>query len=173
MKLLQLSVGIAILGLTNFAWALDTKTSQSTNDHTPKMFSQEEMVWVEGPPSLPKGVQMVVLEGNPKNSGPFTMRIKVPGDFIIPPHKHPGVEHVTIISGSANFGSGEKFDKDKTQPLKTGGFAFMNPNMVHFVYIPEETVIQLHGIGPWDIKYIDPKDDPRSVKTTKPVSDRF
>lgn len=164
MKLLHITVGVAILGLANFAGAMDEKSTQTANNHAPKIFAPDAIVWVEGPPSLPKGIQMVVLEGNPKKAGPFTMRIKVPADTIIAPHKHPGIEHVTIISGSANFGSGEKFDKEKTQPLKTGGFVFMEPNMAHFVYIPEEAVIQLHGMGPWDIHYIDSKDDPRLVK---------
>jgi hypothetical protein len=34
--------------------------------------------------------------------------------------------------------------------------------MVHAVWIEGETIVQLHGMGPWVINYVNPADDPRN-----------
>jgi quercetin dioxygenase-like cupin family protein len=104
------------------------------------------------------------LEGNPAQEGPFTMRLQVPDGYSIPPHWHPAVEHVTVISGTFNLGTGEKFDKSQTRALPAGSFAFMQPGMRHFAWAKGETVIQVHGMGPWKLNYVNAADDPRNKK---------
>jgi quercetin dioxygenase-like cupin family protein len=96
--------------------------------------------------------------------GPFTLRLQLPDGFSIPPHWHPAVEHVTVISGTFNLSMGEKFDKSGGRALSAGAFAFMPPGMRHFAWTTGETVIQLHGTGPWKINYVNPADDPRKPK---------
>jgi hypothetical protein len=71
------------------------------------------------------------------------------------------VEHVTVISGKFNLGMGEKFDQSKGNEMPVGTFGFLAPQMKHFAWASEETVIQLHGEGPWEINYVNPSDDPR------------
>jgi quercetin dioxygenase-like cupin family protein len=88
----------------------------------------------------------------------------MPDGFTIPPHWHPAVEHATVISGTFNLGMGEKIDKSAAHALSGGGFAFMPPGMRHFAWTTGETVIQLHGIGPWKINYVNASDDPRKPK---------
>lgn len=126
-----------------------------------EMYQPGEVQWKPGPPSLPAGVQFAVLEGNPSQPGLFTMRLKAPDGYRIPPHWHPATEHVTVISGTFHLGMGETFDQAKTQALQPGGFVYMEPGMRHFAYTRGETVIQLHGQGPWQIHYVNPADDPR------------
>ena len=75
-----------------------------------------------------------------------------------------GGEHVTVISGTFNLGMGEKVDKSGGRALSAGAFAFMPPGMRHFAWTTGETVIQLHGTGPWKINYVNPADDPRKTK---------
>ena len=87
-----------------------------------------------------------------------------PTGYTIQPHSHPGVEHLTVISGTFNLGMGEKFDKSGGRALGAGGFAFMPPGMKHFAWTTGETVIQLHGVGPWRINYVNAADDPRNKK---------
>lgn len=125
-------------------------------------FNTADVAWVDGPPSLPAGVKVAVLEGNPAQPGPFTLRLRAPATVTIAPHTHPGVEHVTVISGTFRIGHGETADWTKTTALKSGGFTYLPPNTAHFARADAGTVIQLHGIGPWEIKYINPADDPRS-----------
>jgi hypothetical protein len=90
---------------------------------------------------------------------PFTFRIKLPSDFKIPAHSHPAIEHVTVISGTFNIGMGDKLDPSKTQAIPAGGVAIMQPKMNHFAWTKEETIVQVHGVGPWAVNYVDPADD--------------
>lgn len=56
---------------------------------------------------------------------------------------------------------GSKVDRASTQPLSAGGFMAMPPQVAHYVYVDEETVLQITSVGPWASDYVNPKDDPR------------
>lgn len=131
-------------------------------DH--QFISADSLKWVDGPPSLPPGAKAVILEGNPAKPGPFTMRLKLPADYKILPHTHPAIEHVTVLSGTLNIGTGDAFDSGKTTPVGAGGFAVMQTGVKHFVWCKEEVVLQAHSIGPWGITYVNAADDPRNSK---------
>lgn len=126
------------------------------------MVTEKDLEWKEGPGSLASGAEMVVLEGDPSKRGPFTMRLKLPSGFEIAPHHHPAIEHVTVLSGTFHMAEGERFDREKGKELPAGSFAVMPIGMRHYAWASEETVVQLHGMGPWDIIYVNPEDDPRN-----------
>ncbi len=142
------------------AWSAHEAKSGTMNAHA--IHRPADIKWQDGPPSLPPGAKFAVLEGDPAKEGPFTMRLRVPDGYKIPPHVHPGVEHVTVISGSFNFGMGDKFDAKATQEFPAGTFGYWPPGMKHFVWVKGETIVQLHGIGPWKVEYVNPADDPRN-----------
>jgi quercetin dioxygenase-like cupin family protein len=129
-----------------------------------ELFSPDRIKWQEGPASLPRGAMIAVLEGDPSKEGPFVFRVKIPDDYRIPPHTHPKTERVTVISGTFNIGMGEKFDKKETKPMVAGTYGHWAAGMKHFVWAKGETIVQFHGMGPWSIEYLDPKDDPRKAK---------
>lgn len=131
------------------------------------MAAPAEMQWADGPPVLPPGAQIAVLSGNPMQEGPFVFRLKFPGGYKIPAHTHSIAELVTVMSGTLNFGHGEKFDKAKTMPVPVGSFASIPAGHPHFVWTDEEVVVQIHGDGPFDIKYVDPEDDPMKKQASK------
>lgn len=128
------------------------------------MIVPKDFEWKDGPASLPAGTKAVVLEGDPTKEGPFTMRVKIPANYKIPPHTHPGVEHVTVLEGSLQMGVGEKWDDKGMTDLPAGGFAVMEIGTKHFAGSKDGATIQVHGIGPWGINYINPADDPRKKK---------
>jgi hypothetical protein len=111
--------------------------------------------------SLPAPAQMAVIEGDLAKSEPFTFRLKLPANYRLEPHSHPAYERVTVLSGTLHFAHGDTFDQEKTQPLRAGDIAIMPPGAPMFGYTEEETVVQLQGIGPWGIDYLNPADDPR------------
>jgi hypothetical protein len=127
--------------------------------HSPK-----DLKWVDGPPSLPRGAKIAVLEGDPSKEGPFVFRALLPDGYRVPPHTHSKVERITVISGTFNIGMGDKFDQTKTQPMPAGAYGFWPAGMKHFVWAKGETIIQFHGTGPWSIKYLNPEDDPRNER---------
>ena len=92
------------------------------------------------------------------------MRLKMPDGYRIPPHSHPRVEHVTVISGTAKVGMGDTFDESKMNSFAAGSFAAIEPGVHHYAMASGETIIQLHGMGPWAINYANPNDDPRKKK---------
>lgn len=120
------------------------------------------LAWKDGPGSLPKGARWAPVEGDMTKAGPFTVRLKLPANYDIPPHWHPAIEHVTVLSGSFYMGTGEKFDRSRATKLPIGGFAMMAVGTRHFAFTTEEAVLQLHGMGPWGITYVNPADDPRT-----------
>ena len=118
--------------------------------------------WVAGPPSLPAGARAAVIDGDPSREGLFTMRLWMPDNFIIPPHTHPAFEHITIISGVLHIGMGNTVSMARATELRQGAFNVVAPGMAHFVHAAGETVVQLHGMGPWSLKYVNAADDPRN-----------
>ena len=122
------------------------------------MLDPSELVWKELP-SLP-GVKIAVVEGPLDQPVPITVRLKFPPNFKVMPHWHPGIEHITIISGVLNMGLGSVFDPSKTRALGPGSLSIMQPKTQHYVWTSEETIGQVHSIGPWSVNYVNPADDP-------------
>lgn len=122
-----------------------------------------QIEWQDGPASLEPGAEMAVLEGDPSETGVFTMRIRMPDGYSISPHSHPNVERVTVLSGTFLLGSGENVNERYATRLETGSYTSMPPEMVHYAFAEGETVIQLTTVGPWVINYTNPEeDDPRT-----------
>jgi quercetin dioxygenase-like cupin family protein len=136
------------------------KTEQAAGESV-KAFTPDKVEWNAAPDALPSGAQLGVLEGDPMKSGPYTMRLKMPAGYRIPPHFHMAREHVTVVSGNLKVGMGDKFDEGSMNSFSPGSFAYLEPRTHHYAMADGETVIQLHGMGPWAIRYVNPSDDPR------------
>jgi len=133
----------------------------AADDSRPSIFTPSEIKWIDGPPSLPASAKLAVLEGDPAKPGPFVMRLKLPDGYRLPPHIHPKPERVTVIAGTFNIGMGDKFDATKGTAMPAGTFGTWEAGMKHYVWAKGETIVQLHGNGPWVIEYVNPTDDPR------------
>lgn len=127
----------------------------------PSLFMLADIQWKDGPPSLPAGSKVAVLEGDPTKEGPFTMRLKLPDGYRIPPHTHPKTERLTVLSWTFRLGMGGQFDEKALRTMPAGTYGYWPAGMQHFVQVQGETVVQLHGMGPWQIVYVNPADDPR------------
>ena len=125
------------------------------------MVLPSELKWAPVP-SLPPGAQIAVIEGPLNQAVPITARIKFPANYRLPAHTHPVIEHVTVISGTFHMGTGDKLDTGKTMALTPGAFAIMQPGTQHFAWTADETIVQVHSVGPWGIEYVNPADDPRN-----------
>ena len=129
-----------------------------------KVVTLSDVQWGDAPASLPAGAKMAALDGDPGKAGSFTLWLKAPAGYKIPPHTHPTTERVTGISGNGRLGMGEKFDENAAKDVTPGTFVVLPAEMAHFAYFPQESVIQVQSEGPFQIKYIDPSDDPRGAK---------
>ncbi len=142
---------IGLCGIASFASAEDAHTIITPND----------VKWAPAPKILPAGAETAVLFGDPTKEGLFALRLKVPSGYAVPPHTHPVDEVVTVISGTISLGMGERADRSAAKELPAGSFVALPPDMAHFAYFDEETVIQITTNGPWGIKYVNPADDPQ------------
>lgn len=118
----------------------------------------ENVKWVDHP--VFPGVKLAVLHGNPSQPGPFAVRLWFPANYQIPAHYHPNDENVTVLSGSANVGHGDRLDKTKTTNYGPGDFFRVPANMRHYAWTAAETVIQSHGVGPAGVTWVNPADKP-------------
>lgn len=144
-----------------FACASLVAPAQAAESHADHVFvAPKDLKWADVP-SLPAGAKAAVIEGPMNKPGPFMIRVKFPANYKVPPHWHNGIEHITIISGTLNMGMGDKFDQKKTRPLSAGHVSIMQPKTNHFVWTKTETIAQIHGMGPWEVTYVNPADDPR------------
>ncbi|MGE0724828.1 MAG: cupin domain-containing protein [Alphaproteobacteria bacterium] len=121
----------------------------------------DEVKWGPAPPSLPPGAQAAALLGGPAKEGPFVIRLKFPPGFVIPPHRHSKDEFVTVLAGGFAVTAGDRLDRSAARPLPPGSFVHLPAGMPHFAWAEGETIVQINGNGPFDVVYIDPKDDPR------------
>jgi quercetin dioxygenase-like cupin family protein len=124
--------------------------------------SPAALQWGAAPPSLPTGAEMAVVSGDPGKKGMFAVQLKMPAGYAVPAHHHPTAETVKVLSGTLNYGMGDKLDKAKAMPLAAGKSVAMKAMMNHWVYADAPATIEVSGMGPLQITYVDPKDDPRT-----------
>jgi quercetin dioxygenase-like cupin family protein len=156
--------GVAVAAVA-LAWLAGPTGGHERRDAMEAAIHRPDRIdWKDGPPSLPPGARFAVLEGDPAKPGPFVIRVKVPDGYKIPPHTHPKPERLTVISGTFHLGMGDTFDAKKGQEMPAGSYGAWPAGMKHYAWVTGETVVQLHGDGPWAINYLNPADDPRNAK---------
>ena len=95
--------------------------NSSHADHI--MVLPADLKW-EDAKANPPGAKIAVIEGPPNEAVPFTFRVKFPADYKLPAHWHSVTDHVTVLSGTLNFGTGDKLDTTKTKALTPGSFSY-------------------------------------------------
>jgi quercetin dioxygenase-like cupin family protein len=155
---------IAVLALAAFrATGAEEPTNPAAATVTSHiMVSPEALTWGPCSPALPAGSQCATVEGDPAAPNVlFTFRAKLPGGYQIAPHFHPADEHITVISGAFHMGMGKTVDRAAGHAMKAGSFMVMPKGTAHYAWTEDETIVQVHAIGPWGITYVNPADDPR------------
>jgi quercetin dioxygenase-like cupin family protein len=156
---LLIVVALLLCALYSFGTVGEDKEAEHKDRHV--ILAPDALQWKPNP-NLPPGAQSAVLSGDPtKSGGLYAVRIKLPDGYKVPPHWHPVDENVTVIRGTLLIGLGEKADRAKLKEVPAGAFMHMPKQMRHFAMAKGETVLQLHGIGPFEINYVNPDDDPR------------
>jgi quercetin dioxygenase-like cupin family protein len=162
MKTLAFTVALALLTLPPAARGADPKKKGAAAKPEAVFFNADELKWGDAPPDLPKGGQLAVLHGDPSKKGAFTIRFKMPDGYKIPPHWHTQDEQLTIVSGTLMLHMGDTMAAP-AHDLGAGAFHFLPGRMHHAAEAKGETVVQIHGTGPFDIHYLNPADHPSKV----------
>jgi hypothetical protein len=127
----------------------------------------DEVKWGDAPPVFAKGAKMAVLSGDPGKAAPFVARLMLPANYKVAPHWHSADEDLTIISGTFYLAEGDKLDTKNAHAIKAGGFHHLPAKTHHFAFTKGPAVVQINGMGPFDITYINPADDPSKAPAKK------
>jgi len=149
-------LSVVFLASAGAAWAQAPAAGPAHTVVTPAALQ-----WGPGPPALPKGVMVAVLSGDPSQPGPYVLRAKMPAGYVIKPHWHPTDENLTVLSGEMKAGMGDALDETSMDTMTAGSFARMPATMRHSVVVKSDTILQVHGTGPFVLTYVNPADDPR------------
>jgi len=115
-----------------------------------------------GTPAVELGgtLRMAVIQGDPTKPGrTYTMRLSCTDGMKVAPHWHPTTENVTVIKGAAAVGMGSKWDDAALQEVATGGFFTAGAQMRHFLQCKGDTIVQVHGVGPFVVNFVGPDDN--------------
>lgn len=115
-----------------------------------------------GTPSVDMGgtLRVAVIQGDPMTAGrSYTLRLSCTDGLKIAPHWHPTTENVTVVKGAAAVGMGTKWDDAALKDVPTGGFFTAGAQMRHFAQCKGDTVLQVHGIGPFVVNFVGPDDN--------------
>ena len=103
-------------------------------------------------------MSVTVLSGVPQQDGsPFVLRLKLTAGATVAPHWHPVDEHLTVLTGRFHMGMGDRFDKAAGSVLAPGAYTVMPKSAIHFAWVDDETVVQIHGTGPFKTFFVEPQ----------------
>lgn len=125
---------------------------------------EHEFEWGPAPAVFPPGAEMAVLQGDPSTSNEFTVRLRLPNGYKIPPHTHPTIENVTVISGTFLAGMGAQFNEASMDRFGQGEFISIPNNHAHYAMARGQTIVQVHAMGPFALTYVNPADLPHAAR---------
>ncbi len=155
---------LAIALAASVALLAQQPTGTSGSAAMPTIFVPSEANWGPAPDVLPSGAEFAVVDGDPTGTGPYTVRLKLPDGYKIAPHYHPKDEALTVLEGTFLVGMGDQFSESSLKTLSTDSFGKMPANMHHFAQAKGATTIQISGMGPFQMTYVNASDDPRNNK---------
>ena len=153
MRKVLVGVLVAMVVISAVAVAADAKSQHV-------IVFPKQIKWGPPPPVFAQNAQFTVLAGDPSQPGLYAVRLRLPAGYKIMPHWHPTDEHVTVLTGEFGIGMGEKWDKAAIKTLPQGGYVLLPAEMRHFAGAMTDTTIQVDGMGPFQLTYVNPADDP-------------
>lgn len=106
------------------------------------------------PKTLPSGAHDFILSGNPGKHELYAFRFELPANYKIPPFVLTSTSYITVISGKLYISEGNKISKSDRYLLSSGSYIVVPPNKPLTFLTKEKTILQFHGMGPLNVKYV-------------------
>jgi len=153
--LAAIAVAGGIAASATAAFAQDEQMELARPDETPALHdvTAADLAWdnLEVPGFLP-GMKIAPIHGDPSVvDEPFTFRVAFPDGYKFPPHWHPRAENVTVLEGTFLLAMGNELDDSKLKSYAPGDYLFIAAENPHYGLMKGPTVLQIHGIGPFEI----------------------
>jgi quercetin dioxygenase-like cupin family protein len=148
------SFSLVAAALAVFAVASNSQEKKD-GDSAHKIVHSGDLKWTP----IIKGCDLAPVSGDPNAEGTaFVLRLRCVDGAKIPAHWHPTDENVTVLKGTFRVGMGETFDESKLQTMNVGNFVSMPKEMRHFGVCKGETIVQVHGAGPFKVNWVNPSE---------------
>jgi anti-sigma factor ChrR (cupin superfamily) len=146
------SICAALIGLAVVATGVYSQDKkESTESH--KIVHYGDLKWTP----IIKGCDIATVAGDPAAEGaPFVIRLRCADGAKVPAHWHPTDEYLTVLKGAFLVATGETYDESKLQTMNVGNFILMPKEMRHFAMNKGETIVQVHGTGPFKVNWVNP-----------------
>jgi quercetin dioxygenase-like cupin family protein len=160
-----LAVCAGVIGLAALATGLYSQEKKESSD-AHKIVHYGDLKWTP----IIKGCEIATVAGDPSaEGGPFVIRIKCAAGAKVPAHWHPTDEYLTVLKGAFLVGTGDAYDESKLQTMNVGNFILMPKEMRHFAMNKGETIVQVHGTGPFKVNWVNPAEvQPPDAPAAKP-----
>ena len=167
----KIRLGSVCVGLIGIAAVATAAYSQEKKEgaEAHKIVHFGDLKWTP----IMKGCDLAPVSGDSNAEGaPFVLRIRCADGIKLPAHWHPTDEHLTVLKGTFLVGMGESFDEAKLQTMNVGNFLTMPKEMRHFGLCKGETIVQVHGAGPFKVNWVNPSEvqPPDAPAAAKPKS---
>ena len=107
--------------------------------------------------SIAESVWIEKLVGDMEVPGQeFVIRIHHDPGYVVLPHTHPMDENITVLTGAWALGMGSRLDMSALVPMEQGALGLVTAKMAHYGRAGVETILQVHGIGPFVNLPVDP-----------------
>ena len=136
--------------------------------HATPTSQQQALQWGPAPAVFPKGAEMAVVSGDPSKAAQFAVQLKMPDGYTIPPHFHPTAEVVEVKSGTFLYAMGDKINPADMKPMTVGQSGSIPANTHHYARAKGATIVQVSGMGPFALIYVNAADDPQKAAPAKP-----
>lgn len=137
------------------------RSSPTSTARTQPVSPPNPPTWMDNP-AIPPGGKNAVIRGAPTQPAAYVIQVKFPPEYRLMPHSHPEDRVYRVLSGTWYIGIGLEFDAAKLNAFPPGTVYLLPANTPHFHWARAgEFVVQVQGVGPTGIKYVNPADDPR------------
>jgi quercetin dioxygenase-like cupin family protein len=153
-KKVSKSICAVALAMTVFG-AASYSQEKKESDSAHKIVRFADLKWIP----IMKGCELAAVSGdfNADNAA-FVLRIRCSDGIKVPAHWHPTDENLTVLKGTFLVAAGETFDESKLQTMNVGNFVMMPKEMRHFALCKGETIVQIHGTGPFKVNWVNPSE---------------
>jgi mannose-6-phosphate isomerase-like protein (cupin superfamily) len=127
-----------------------------------QVIRNEDVAWKPFP-AFPARARLAVLVGDPAKAGLYVIRVRMPADEWMMPHRHREDRVYTVISGVFYIGVGETLDESRLIAHAPGSVVVLPAGTPHFHWARSgEYITQVSAIGPLGLEYVDPATNPQN-----------
>jgi quercetin dioxygenase-like cupin family protein len=142
------------LGLAALAMTFGSASAVELNAAAIAIKFPDQIKWRDPTGTAP--VNQAILHGDPTKTGLYIVMNRFKPGAFSRPHFHPKDRFITVISGTWWVGTGNKWDKEATVPVKAGGVVTHFAKEVHYDGAKdEEVVLVIVGEGPGTLTRVD------------------